>query len=153
MKHEAIVRQAWQDIEPMLAAHSYELVEVEYAGGPGGAMVLRVFVDKSPGGVTLDDCTAVAQLLGPSLDENDFIGEHYNLEVSSPGIDRPVRKPADFRRFVGESVRLIAYSPIQGRKKFAGVLIGFEDDLIGVECDGVSYHIHVENLKRANLDR
>ena len=70
-----------------------------------------------------------------------------------PGIDRPLRRPQDFRRFVGERVRVKAHAAVGGRRRFRGILEGFADDLIRVACDGRAYEIHLENLKKANLDR
>ena len=75
------------------------------------------------------------------------------LEVSSPGFDRPIRKPKDFARFVGEKVKLTAHMPVQGRKRFRGAIHGFEDGLVTVNCDGTAYAIHIENVKKASLDR
>ncbi len=152
MAREEIVRRAWREFEPELQEQGYELIEVEYVGTQGGMHILRLYIDKS-GGITLDDCTAVSQLLNPLLDAGDFIHENYFLEVSSPGIDRPLRKPQDFQKYVGEEVRVVTHSPTDGRKKFSGVLNGFVDGLIKLDCDGVCYEIHIENLKKANLNR
>ena len=146
-----IVRQVWSVMEPELAAQGYELVEVELARGNRG-LVLRLFIDK-PGGVTLDDCQAVSHLVGALLDAGDYITEHYMLEISSPGFDRPIRKPADFARFVGERVKLTTEAPVSGRKRFSGVLRKFEDGLVTVECAETLYEVHIENLRKANLDR
>lgn len=139
-------------MEPHLAEQGYELVELEY-GRQGGSGVLRFFIDKAGGGITLDDCTAVSQLLSPLLDRLDLVSERYLLEVSSPGIDRPVRKPADFRRFLGEPLRLRSVAPVEGRSQYRGVLIGFEDGLISMDCNGTACTIHIENVKSARLDR
>jgi ribosome maturation factor RimP len=147
-----LVRRAWRALEPCLAEQGYELVEVEYAR-QGGSPLLRLYIDKAGGGITLDDCTAVSELLGPVLDAGDFISEHYLLEVSSPGIDRPLRKTADFERFAGEEIRLVAEAPSEGRKRFTGILRGIKDGSIEVECEGHGYQIHIENLKKANLNR
>ncbi|MCC6143515.1 MAG: ribosome maturation factor RimP, partial [Candidatus Hydrogenedentes bacterium] len=145
MEREEIVRSTWSLIEPHLAEQGYEVVELEYTR-QGGTRVLRVFIDKD-GGITLDDCAAVSQLLSPILDEADLIAESYMLEVSSPGIDRPLRKPADFDRFAGEEIRLQTYSPLEGRSRFKGVLKGIQGDLIVLDCDGRTFEIHLENLK------
>jgi len=175
MMQNEVIRLLWREIEPELLEQGYELVEVEYAGS-GGGRILRVFVDKAeanreigvpgkaeanreigvPGkdGVTLDDCQVVSELLGPLLDKGDFVSDHYTLEVSSPGLDRPVRKPVDFVRFSGERVRLVACEPVKGRKRFNGVLRGFnKDGMVLIECDGASYEVHIENLKKAHLVR
>ena len=150
-QRDEIVQKTWEELAPELAEQGYELVEAEFeprAGRP----ILRLYIDRE-GGVTLDDCTAVSQLLGPVLDMKDFVGGQYTLEVSSPGIDRPVRKPEDFIRFTGERVKVKTYQPVQGRKRFRGVLAGFRDGLVKLDCEGAQYEIHVENVKKANLDR
>ncbi len=143
--------RAWQQLGPYLETHGYELVEVE-VGREHRGWVLRLYVDK-PDGVTLDDCVAVSQLLNPVLDESDVLERSYVLEVSSPGFARPIRKPTDFRRFTGEAVRLRAMTPVGGRTNFRGVLKGFRDGLIVLECDGATYEVPIENLVKANLDR
>jgi len=115
-----LTERLWQEVEPALAGHGYELVELEWQPH-GSRSVLRVFVDKT-GGVTLDDCQAVSELLGVVLDRADLIEARYVLEVSSPGFDRPVRKPVDFERFAGERVHIRTRTPVQGRKQFTGIL-------------------------------
>lgn len=152
MENSELIRQIWEAMEPHLAEQGYELVELEY-GRQGVSGVLRFFVDKTGGGITLDDCAAVSQLLSPLLDRLDPVSERYLLEVSSPGIDRPVRKPEDFRRFLGEPLRLRSVAPVEGRAQFRGVLIGFEDGLISMDCNGTTCTIHIENVKSARLDR
>ena len=151
MQKAEITRRAWAELEAPLAEMGYEVIEIEFLQ-EGRRMILRLFVDKT-GGITLDDCTAVTQLVSPLLDRSDFVSGEYFLEVSSPGIDRPVRKPADFERFVGEPIRVRAVEPVQGRRNFRGVLQGFDDGLIVVACDGQAYSVHIENLAKANLDR
>jgi ribosome maturation factor RimP len=151
MERREVVQQAWQRLEPCLEDAGYELVEVEF-DRQGGRWVLRIFMDRE-GGVTLDDCQAVSQMLSPILDEEDFVDGSYALEVSSPGIDRPIRKPKDFERFTGEPVRLRTVTPVDGRRKFRGVLKAFSDGLVSLECDGTIYDVHVGNVHKANLDR
>ena len=152
MSKEELVRRFWRQFESEIAEQGYELVEVEIAG-QSGVRILRIFIDKAGGGIGLGDCTAVSQFLNPLLDAENFISDNYILEVSSPGIERPVRKPSDFVRFSGEEVTVVTQSPIQGRKKFTGILRGFEDGLIQVDCEGTPYEIHVENLLKAHLNR
>jgi ribosome maturation factor RimP len=151
MERGVLIRRVWQELEPHLEEQGYELVEVEL-GSLGHAAVLRVYVDRA-GGVTLDDCAAMSELLSTVLDAGDWMTERYVLEVSSPGIDRPLRKPADFVRFVGEKVRVKTVAPIAGRRHFSGVLAGFRDGVVALECDGTVYDIHLENVLRANLAR
>lgn len=148
---EEVLRIAWEELEPELAEQGFELVEVEY--GPHGSQhVLRVYIDRD-GGVTIDHCAEVARFLGPYLDQRNFIQGSYNMEVSSPGIDRPVRKPIDFERFAGERIALKTVAPVEGRRRFRGVLRGIEDGLVAVEIDGVTHRIHIQNVQKAKLDR
>jgi ribosome maturation factor RimP len=149
---DEIIRTAWAVFDPELTEQGYELVEVEY-GRQEGVLILRVYVDKTPGGITLDDCTAVSQLLSPVLDTRDFIGGEYMLEVSSPGFDRPIRKPEHFVRFAGEPVKVVTNALVGGRSRFSGVLKGFDDGLVLLEVDGEPVSIHIENLKKARLNR
>lgn len=152
MNTSEIIGRAWTEFEPELREQGYELVEAEYVL-EYGRRVLRIYIDKEVSGVTLDDCALVSQILSPLLDARDFIEERFYLEVSSPGLDRPLRKPADFNRFAGEQVRITTNAPVAGRKRFHGILKGFDDGLIMVECDGQMTAIHIENLKKANLVR
>lgn len=146
-----VIDRVWEEVTPELNEQGYELVEVEYVPG-GRGWVLRLYIDKE-GGVTLDDCQKVSRIVGNLLDRSDFILERYLLEVSSPGFDRPVRKAADFERFEGERIKLVLLTPVGGRKRVNGVLKGYHDGLVSVDADGTMYEVHIENLKKANLDR
>lgn len=152
MEKSAIVDRAWQVMAPVLSEQGYELVEVEFTGQLG-TRVLRVYIDKPGGGISLDDCTRATHLLNPVLDLEDFVPEHYLLEVSSPGIDRPVRKLEDFDRFNGEEAKVVTFAPLEGRKRFTGILRGTHNGLIVLECEGKTFEIAPENLKKANLNR
>lgn len=151
VRNEEAIRRAWVELPPHLTEQGYELVEVAF-GKEGGHQVFRIYIDR-PGGITLDDCTAVSQLLSPLLDALDLVDGSYMLEVSSPGFDRPVRKPEDFERFAGERIKLKTIMPVEGRKQFKGVLKGYRDGLISIDIDGRVYEIHTENLLKANLER
>ena len=151
MEASEVVRQAWVEFEPELAEQGYELVEVEYALH-GGTAVLRFFVDKESG-ITVDDCASVSRFVSVLLDKNDFLRDRYTLEVSSPGIDRPLRKPADFDRFKGEKIVVKTVTPVEGRRRFKGLLSGYHDGLISLDDGGVERSIHIENVKKAKLDR
>ena len=152
MTDSDIVRRTWHLFEACLHEQHYEIVQVEYVH-QGRAKILRIYIDKPEGGITHEDCVAVSQLLSPMLDEDGFITEDYMLEVSSPGVDRPIRKPEDFARFVGEQMKLVAQAPSAGRRRYTGTLKGFEDGLIRMECGDETLQIHIENLKKANLIR
>jgi ribosome maturation factor RimP len=151
MERSAIIQRTWTDLEPFLRQLGYELVEAEI-GKHGNGWLVRLFIDK-PAGITVDDCAAVSHAVGPLLDDPGFIPGSYLLEVSSPGFDRPIRKPADFQRFAGEKIKVATIAPIAGRKRFTGVLKGISDGLVAVECGEQVVEVHIENLHRANLDR
>ena len=137
--------------EPELAEQGYELIEVEYVQDYG-SMILRLYID-SEEGVNVDDCATASRLISAIMDQADFIRSEYLLEVSSPGVERPVRKAEDFVRFIGESVKLKTVTPIEGRRRYKGTLAGFEDGLVAIDVDGTTHHIHIENVKRAKLDQ
>lgn len=151
MEKSEIIRCVWKEFEPELKEQGIELVEVEYVR-QGSSAILRFYID-CESGVTLDKCAEVSRFLSPLLDMSDFIYGHYMLEVSSPGIDRPVRKPEDFKRFIGERIKIVAHTAVLGRSRFKGTITDFQEGLITVECDGEPYEIHIENLKKANLER
>lgn len=135
---------------PECAELGFELVDVEYVK-EGKDMVLRLFVDK-PGGITADDCADLSRRLDPLLDEADPIAGSYYLQVSSPGLDRPLTREADFHRFAGSHVRLRTYTPINGRRNFQGLLRGWRDDHVILELDGEQMLIPFEQITRARLD-
>ena len=138
-------------VEPAVRELGYELILVELAGA-GGRRTLRLFIDQD-GGVGLSDCVAVSREVSPLLDVEDSIRGPFVLEVSSPGVDRPLVRPDDFERFAGERVRLLAKRPVEGRRAFAGVLIGLADGEVVVEDDaGARHHVPFEVLKSANVE-
>jgi len=151
LEHNEIVRRIWDEFEPELSEQGYELVDVDFEPRRGGR-VLRLFVD-CEGGLTLDDCTTVSEFVDPLLDAKGVIEGPYRLEVSSPGVDRRIRKPSDFARFTGERIRLHTYAPSEGKRRFSGELRGIHDGLVEINCDDGTYEIHLDNVKRANLDR
>ncbi len=113
-------------IEPYLAEHGFELVDVEYVK-EGGSYFLRIYVDKE-GGIDIDDCGLISEYMSQKLDENDPIDEAYFLEVSSPGAERPLKKADDVRKAVGKDVFVTTYEPIGGSKEFEGKLLSFDND-------------------------
>lgn len=124
----------YEMVEPIAAEEQIELVDVEYVK-EGGQFILRVYIDKEEG-VTLDDCQEVSRKLSDLLDEKDPIQDAYMLEVSSPGIDRPLKKDQDFVRFAGHNVDISTYAPVYGKKKkFTAELVGLKDDQIVVKVD------------------
>ncbi len=147
---KGLTGEVWRLVEPVALQAGLEVVDVEYLkGGPG--MVLRITIDKD-GGVTIDDCAAFSQLVGDILDVVDPIPGPYHLEVSSPGINRPLKRPQDFRRFAGERVVVETAPPLQGRRRFKGRLLGLTQETVSVECyDGV-HEIPLSSIKKARLD-
>ena len=116
---------------PIIEKHNFELVDVEYVK-EGGDYFLRVYIDKE-GGITLDDCQEVSMELSVELDKKDPIKDNYYLEVSSPGLDRPLKKEKDFVRYAGRDVEVKLYKPIDGQKQFEGELLGlFDNDTIKI---------------------
>ncbi len=113
---------------PIIEKEEFELVDIEYKK-EGVHWYLRLYIDK-PGGITLDDCQKVSEQLSAELDKTDPIKENYFLEVSSPGLDRPLKKEKDFIRFKGEMVEVRLYEALDGNKVIEGELIGLEDNLI-----------------------
>lgn len=126
-----------------------ELVDVEYVK-EGGEWVLRVYIDKETG-VNLDDCESVSRVLSDRLDEADPIPGSYLLEVSSPGLERPLKRPADFERFAGEWVMVTSFAPINGRKQWQGKLIGLVDGNVQVETTQGLVQIPHEQVASARL--
>lgn len=121
-------------LEPIAAENAVEVVDLEFVK-EGANWYLRVYIDKE-GGVTIDDCEAVSRALEAKLDEADPIEQAYILEVSSPGIDRPLKKDADFVKYQGELVDVKLYKAQEGRKQFQGKLLGLADGVISIEEDG-----------------
>ena len=128
----------------------YEIVDVRYLRGPQG-MVLRLVIDK-PGGVTIDDCAEVSRFAGDLLDARDPIEGSYSLEVSSPGINRPLKKEADFERFKGEKVYIQTREIVHERRRFRGILIGIEGGFVSVDVNGEIFEIPLREISKARLD-
>ncbi len=154
---DSLVERARRTLEPVLVRDGYELVEVEWVRG-AGRFTLRVFIDK-PGGVNIDDCQVVSRTIEPILDVEDFIEPAYDLEVSSPGLDRPLRTPEHFARYAGQRVQVKAYGPIPGtaegsppRKSWTGTLRGYADGAVVVDVDGVPHRIPHDQIAKAHLE-
>jgi ribosome maturation factor RimP len=128
----------------------YEVVGVELAGSGERGRVLRVYIDQEEG-ITLDDCAAVSHQLSGVLDVEDPIREHYRLEVSSPGLDRPLFTPAQFERFAGHEVRIRLARLIDRRRKLSGVLRGLRGDAVLVEVEGTELAIPLVDIESARL--
>ena len=139
----------WNCVEPVVTGLGYDFVGAEYGQAEGG-MTLRVYIDKE-GGVVLDDCAVVSNQLSAVLDVEEPIQSQYVLEVSSPGVDRPLFRPADFTRFKGHEIRLRSYKAIMGRRNFRGSIKETEDESVLVEVDGEIYEIPFNAIEQARL--
>jgi ribosome maturation factor RimP len=151
MKDVAIADRARDILQPPIEAAGYELVDVQWKNEPGG-WVLRVFVD-GVGGISHSDCERVSREVSVVLDVNDFIPHAYNLEVSSPGLDRPLRTLEHFRRFIGEKAKVKLKQGIAGRRNYSGKIVAVapETGTVTIEVDGVEHALPITDLDKANL--
>lgn len=120
-------------VMPIIEQNNFELVDVEYVKEASN-YYLRIYIDKE-GGITVDDCEIVSRALGNLLDAKDFIEESYVLEVSSPGLGRPLKKEKDFKRSIGMEVEIHLYKAIDRQKDYTGVLIAYSDDDVTIAVD------------------
>lgn len=149
MSKPKVTAQVEEMTKPIVESLQLELVEVEYVK-EGANWYLRVYIDK-PGGVDLDDCQAVSEQLDKLLDEKDPIPSSYILEVSSPGIERPLKKTADYERFAGNLINIKTFAPIDGKKSINGRLIGLEGNEVILEIDGQQLNVPLERIASARL--
>ena len=119
--------------EPIVSSFGFELVDVEYVK-EAGTWYLRLYIDKE-GGITIDDCETVSRLFSDKLDEEDFIDDAYIMEVSSPGLGRPLKKEKDFKRSIGKEVEIRTYRPIDKQKEFFGVLTAYDESQVTITLD------------------
>lgn len=116
---------------PVLAEHNFELWDVEYVK-EAGTWYLRAYIDKE-GGIAVDDCEVISRILSDWLDQNDFIEDSYILEVSSPGLGRPLKKERDFERSLGEEVEIRLYKALNKQKEFTGILKAYDKETVTIE--------------------
>ena len=116
------------------ADRGFELIDVELKRAAGGQLV-RLYVDR-PGGIGLDDLQSVSEEVSAILDAEDPIEGHYTLEVSSPGLDRPLRGEDDYRRFVGKLAKLSSYEPVEGRRHWTGRIVACDDGIVTLDLVG-----------------
>ncbi len=158
MSGQSIVERVKALILPVIEMQQLELVDVEFQR-EGKTNVLRIFIDK-PGGVTLDDCQYISQESGIALEVEDIIQSQYVFEVSSPGLDRPLKRVQDFKRFQNRLVKIKTYQAIQGRKKILGRLQGVQEEegeahsvvLIVLEDTKEEVSIPYESISSARLE-
>jgi len=150
------LQDLWTLAEPYVRDAGFDLIEVQFAREQRGA-VLRLFIDRPAGSegdqslIGVDDCERVSRDVSAALDVADSIAHTYLLEVSSPGLDRPLRRERDFARFVGESARVRLEVGVEGRRNFSGTIRGAKDGRVEIASDGRSYELPIDDIVRANL--
>ncbi|MGI9317135.1 MAG: ribosome maturation factor RimP [bacterium] len=136
-------------LEPSVESLGYELLHIEFAGQGGN--ILRLYID-APGGIEIDDCESVSRQVSMILDVEDPLKNAYTLEVSSPGLDRPLVKPEHFQKFSGEQAKIVMHTHVLGRRRFTGKLIEADDIHVVLETDGESYELPYELMESARLE-
>ncbi|HZD60513.1 MAG TPA: ribosome maturation factor RimP [Anaerolineae bacterium] len=150
MNRDPRVKEIKQLIGPMVDEEDLELVNIELKHEAVG-LVLRIFLDTKEGGISLDELAKASQAIGEVLDEADVIKQNYTLEVSSPGIERPLTKPEHFKRFVGSKVLVKTEEPLGKRRQFKGLLVEAGDERFTVKIDGERFEIRYDNVAKAHL--
>ncbi len=138
-------------VSPVLEQEGLELVDVTF-GREGRRWVLRIFIDK-PGGVTLDDCAWVSHRIEDLIEVEEVISQRYYLEISSPGLDRVLKKERDFQRFAGKWARVRIREPMEGRRNFKGRILGCEQGMLDLEdSEGRRFRFPLGEIEKARLD-
>ena len=150
MGNTALIRNQVYDIAcPVIEDIGFELIDVEYLS-VSGRWVLRLFIDKE-GGVTIDDCVSASRELGDLLDVKDVINNEYVLEVSSPGLNRPLKREKDFIKFIGNKIKCRMAVPVDGQKNFSGSLKDFKEGMIFLKTESRIVELPLEGIEKANL--
>ncbi len=136
-------------LQPLVEDLGYEFVGLEYQNNPKQS-VLRIYID-AEAGVGLEDCETVSREVAALLDVEDPIKGHYNLEVSSPGLDRPLFTPEQYQQFAGHEAQVTLFAPVDGRRKFKGPILGLEDGLLKMQVDGAEVALGFDNIAKAKL--
>lgn len=134
MKKTDIIARTEELVMPIIEENRFELVDVEYVK-EGGDWHLQIYADKE-GGINIDDCVLISRALEKKLDEEDFIKDPYILEVSSPGLGRPLKKDKDFKRNIGKKVELKLFKAVNKQKEFEGILQAFDEDTVTLLDEG-----------------
>ncbi len=137
-------------IERIIVPLGYELIDLRYLSETGG-WVLRAYVDRTGGGMTVGDCQTVSREIETVLEIEEVVPERYSLEVTTPGLNRPLVQEADFSRFAGNMVNIKTRQPIDGRRNFKGKLVGIESGVIKVVIDHQEFQVPYREVEKANL--
>ena len=133
VKREEIEARTEELVMPLITKHQFELVDVEFVK-EGSNRYLRLYIDKE-GGITVNDCEAISRPFSDMLDVEDYIEESYILEVSSPGLGRPLKKDKDFKRHLGDEVEIRLFRPVDRRKEWEGILTAYDDHTVTIETE------------------
>ena len=136
-------------LQPLVEDLGYEFIGIEYNPNPKHS-VLRIYIDHE-NGVGIQDCETVSRETAALLDVKDPIRSHYNLEVSSPGLDRPLFTPAHFSEFTGSEVQINLFAPQDGRRKFSGPILSAGESSVNIEQDGSEVTLQYDNIAKAKL--
>ena len=149
MRSTEIVARTEKLVMPIIEENQFELVDVEYVK-EGSNWYLRIYADKE-GGINIDDCVLISRALEEKLDQEDFIKDAYILEVSSPGLGRPLKKDKDFARSIGKSVECKLYRAIDKKKEFEGVLKDYSKETVTLEIDGKDREFNRKDISMIRL--
>lgn len=138
-------------LEPLVTAQGFDLVRVLALSGAGRRLTIQVMAERPEGGMLVDDCARLSRTLSAALDAADPVKGEYVLEVSSPGIDRPLTRARDFERFAGEEVRIETADLVADRRRFKGRLLGLTDGDVVIACDDGEFRLALTNVAKAKL--
>lgn len=139
-----------QVVEPILESQGMELVDLEYRRESQG-WVLRLYIDRE-GGISVNDCAEASGEVGAVLEVRDLLPNPYVLEISSPGLSRPLKKREHFEKYRNRLVKIRTFEPVEGRRNFKGTLLGLEGESVRLEVEGEIYEIPFQNIAKANLE-
>lgn len=139
----------WELFEPVVNGMGFDLIEIEHVPNPKHG-ILRLYIDKEDG-VTIDDCSDVSEQISALLDVEEPIRGHFNLEISSPGMDRPLTRLKDFQRFAGSLVKLKTLKPMDGQRNFKGRILEANEDVLVIETDTEEISVPMNAIEKARL--
>jgi ribosome maturation factor RimP len=147
----SVIGRVWRAVDPLVANEGMEIVDIDYRR-EGRGNVLRFYLDRADGGVTIDELTTMSRRLGDLIEVHEIVPGSYTLEVSSPGINRRLRQPEHFRRYIGKKVRVRTIEAADGRRTFLGVLKDVRDDGIVCTVGAAERFVAFDNIAQANYE-
>lgn len=150
MNRKEVVAQVEQLLRPIVSRWRLDMVDIQVVGDAQHT-ILRVLVDRPDGGIAVEECARVNEALGRQLDLYELFAHAYTLEVSSPGLDRPLRTDGDFRRFAGRRAEITALAPIDGQRRFRGMLLGVVGEAVVMQIDGRQVQVPKAQIAQARL--